>query len=45
LASASDVEGTTGKFYRRFNIRKPHRLARDPDACKRMRDIAAKHAG
>jgi NAD(P)-dependent dehydrogenase (short-subunit alcohol dehydrogenase family) len=45
LASASDVEGTTGKFFRRFNIRRPHRLARDMDACKRMRDIVAKHVG
>jgi NAD(P)-dependent dehydrogenase (short-subunit alcohol dehydrogenase family) len=45
LASASDVEGTTGKFFRRFNIRRPNRLARDMDTCKRMRDVVAKHVG
>lgn len=43
LASASDVEGITGAFFRRFGKRRPHRLARDIDACKRMRDIVAKH--
>ena len=43
LASAEDVKGGTGKFFRRFNIRKPHRLARDLDACKRMRDIVSSH--
>jgi NAD(P)-dependent dehydrogenase (short-subunit alcohol dehydrogenase family) len=43
LSSATDVEGTTGKFFRRFNIRSPHRLARDAAACTRLRDIVASH--
>jgi NAD(P)-dependent dehydrogenase (short-subunit alcohol dehydrogenase family) len=43
LASADDVEGTTGQFFRRFNIRNPHRLARDAAACTRLRDIVASH--
>ncbi len=43
LASAADVEGSTGHFFRRFNIRRPHRLARDAAACTRLRDIVASH--
>ena len=41
LASAPELSSETGRFFRRFNIRRPHRLARDAAACKRLRDIVA----
>lgn len=41
LASAEDVAKVSGGFFRRFAQHQPHKLARDPAACKRLRDIVA----